>query len=100
MFHAVCIGWVFFRSPTFGLANEVFRRLGSSGAITMASWPVVLTLLLGLFGQYAPRIWRRGVEATMSRMPIAVNGAALAMGICMIEMLGPTGIAPFIYFQF
>jgi alginate O-acetyltransferase complex protein AlgI len=100
MFHAVCIGWVFFRSPTFSLAAEVFRRLGSGGALTLATMPVVITLLLGLFGQYAPRVWRRGVEAAMSRMPVAVNGAALAFGVFLIEVLGPTGVAPFIYFQF
>jgi alginate O-acetyltransferase complex protein AlgI len=100
MFHAVCLGWVFFRSPTFGLAWTVLKQLGSAGAITMATWPVVVTLLLGIFGQYAPRIWRRGLEATMARMPAVVNGTALALGIFIIEMLGPTGVAPFIYFQF
>jgi len=96
----VCVGWVFFRSPTFSVAAEVFRRLGSGGAVTLASMPVVVTLVPGLFGQYAPKMWRRGVEATMSRMPIAVNGAVLAFGVFLIEVLGPTGVAPFIYFQF
>ena len=100
MFHAVCLGWVFFRSPTFGLAGTVLHQLASHGAATLAAWPVVVTLLIGLFGQYAPRVWRRGVEATMSRMPVAVNGAALALGVYVIEVLGPTGVAPFIYFQF
>jgi alginate O-acetyltransferase complex protein AlgI len=100
MFHAVCLGWVFFRSPTFGLAGTVLRQLGSGGAMTMASWPVVLTLLAGIFGQYAPRIWRRGLEATMARLPVAASGAVLALGVVVIELLGPTGVAPFIYFQF
>jgi D-alanyl-lipoteichoic acid acyltransferase DltB (MBOAT superfamily) len=100
MFHAVCFGWVFFRSPTFGVAQSVFAQLRSGGPVTLASWPVVLCLVLGLFGQYAPRIWRRGLEATMSRLPMPVNGAAMALGIWIIEILGPTGVAPFIYFQF
>jgi len=100
MFHAVCLGWVFFRSPTFGLARTVLHQLGSRGAATLTAWPVVVTLLIGLFGQYAPRVWRHGVEATMSRLPMAVNGAALALGIYVIEVLGPIGVAPFIYFQF
>jgi alginate O-acetyltransferase complex protein AlgI len=100
MFHAVCLGWVFFRSPTFGLAWMVLKQLGSRGAVTLAAWPVVVTLLLGIFGQYAPRVWRRGVEATMSRLPMAVNGALLTLGVYAIEVLGPTGVAPFIYFQF
>jgi alginate O-acetyltransferase complex protein AlgI len=100
MFHAVCLGWVFFRAPTFGLAATVLHQLGSHGAVTLAAWPVVLCLVLGLFGQYAPPVWRRSVEATMSRMPVAVNGVALALGVFAIELLGPTGVAPFIYFQF
>ena len=36
----------------------------------------------------------------MSRMPIAISGAALAIGVFVIELLGPRGVAPFIYFQF
>jgi alginate O-acetyltransferase complex protein AlgI len=100
MFHAVCLGWVFFRSPTFGLARTVLHQLGARGAVTLASWPVAVTLMLGIFGQYLPRVWRRSVEATMSRMPVVANGAVLALGVYVIEMLGPTGVAPFIYFQF
>jgi alginate O-acetyltransferase complex protein AlgI len=100
MFHAVCLGWVFFRSPTFSLAGTVLHQLGSHGAITLASWPVVVTLLLGIFGQYLSPKLRRGMEATMSRMPMVASGAVLALGVFAIEMLGPTGVAPFIYFQF
>jgi alginate O-acetyltransferase complex protein AlgI len=100
MFHAVCIGWVFFRSSTFSLAATVFSRLGSRGIVTMATWPIVLTLILGLFGQYIPRIVRRSAEALMSQLPIGVSGAILALGVFLIEVLGPTGVAPFIYFQF
>jgi D-alanyl-lipoteichoic acid acyltransferase DltB (MBOAT superfamily) len=100
MFHAVCLGWVFFRAPTFRLAATTLRQLGSHGPATLAAWPVMLTLAIGIFGQYAPRMWRRGIEATMSRMPLAANGAVLAFGVYAIELLGPTGVAPFIYFQF
>jgi hypothetical protein len=100
LFHAVCLGWVFFRAPTFALAGTVLRQLGSRGAVTLASWPVLAALVVGLLGQYAPRMWRRGLEATMSRLPAVANGALLALGVCVIELLGPTGVAPFIYFQF
>jgi len=100
LFHAVCLGWVFFRSPTFSLAGTVLHQLGSRGAVTLASWPIVATLVAGLLGQYAPHLWRRGLEATMARLPALANGVLLAAGVCAIEMLGPTGVAPFIYFQF
>jgi len=100
MFHAVCAGWVFFRAPTFSLAISVFRQLGSIGVVTLATVPVLIALFLGILGQYAPLVWRRGLESTMSRLPMALNGAALAMGVVAIELLGPRGVAPFIYFRF
>ena len=100
MFHAVCFGWVFFRAPTFGVAWTVLHQLGSAGAVTLAAWPVVVCVLIGIFAQYLPRFLRRDVEAMMSRMPVPVSGAALALGVYVIELLGPTGVAPFIYFQF
>jgi alginate O-acetyltransferase complex protein AlgI len=100
LFQAVCLGWVFFRSPTFALAGTVLHQLGSRGVLTLATWPVVTALVVGLFGQYTPRIWRRGIEAGMATLPALANGVLLAAGICLIEMLGPTGVAPFIYFQF
>ena len=101
MFHTICIGWVFFRSPTFSIAATVFHQLTTSrGALTMATWPILLTLTLGIFGQYLPKLWRRTAESTMSRLPIFASGIALALGIFLIELLGPTGVAPFIYFQF
>lgn len=100
MFHAVCVGWVFFRSPTFALAREVFHQLLSRGPTTMTAWPVIVCLFLGIFGQYTPRFLRRDLEALMSRSPLVLNGAALALGVYIIELLGPTGVAPFIYFQF
>jgi D-alanyl-lipoteichoic acid acyltransferase DltB (MBOAT superfamily) len=100
MFHAVCAGWVFFRAQTFELAIGVFRQLGSAGVVTLATAPALIALACGLLGQYMPALWRRTVEATMARVPVAVNGAALALGVFVIELLGPTGVAPFIYFRF
>ena len=100
LFHAVCFAWIFFRAPTFGLAFQVIRQLGVRGGWTLASAPVVAVLVLGLFGQFSPARWRRGVELEMNRWPAAVTGAAVAFCLFAIEMLGPTGVAPFIYFQF
>jgi hypothetical protein len=100
LFHAVCVGWVFFRASSFGIAFEVFQRLGVPGWATLATGPVVLVLVLGLASQYAPSRWRNGFEVELGRWPMLARGAAFAMAITAIEILGPTGVAPFIYFQF
>ena len=70
------------------------------GKATLATVPVVLTLMLGLLGQYQPRRWRKGLEGELGRWPSVLRGAALAAALIVIELLGPSGIAPFIYFQF
>ena len=100
LFHAVCAGWVFFRASTFGIAFDVFRSLGAGGAATLATAPVCIVLFLGLAGQFTPPRWRNAFEVQLGRWPALARGAALAVAIGLIEILGPTGVAPFIYFQF
>jgi hypothetical protein len=36
----------------------------------------------------------------LGRWPALARGAALAVALALIEFLGPSGVAPFIYFQF
>src|SRR5579863_8550377 len=100
LFHAVCAGWVFFRAPSFEVAFDVFGRLTVPGAMTLASTPVCIVLFLGLASQYVPSRWRNALEIELGRWPALARGAALAFAVAVIEVLGPTGVAPFIYFQF
>jgi D-alanyl-lipoteichoic acid acyltransferase DltB (MBOAT superfamily) len=100
MFHAVCVGWVFFRSSSFDIAFDVFGRLSVPGAVTLASAPVCTVLFLGLAGQYMPSRWRNAFEIELGRWPALARGAAVAAAVALIEILGPSGVAPFIYFQF
>jgi D-alanyl-lipoteichoic acid acyltransferase DltB (MBOAT superfamily) len=100
LFHAVCAGWVFFRASSFEIAFDVFGRLAVPGAVTLASAPVCIVLFLGLAGQYMPSRWRNAFEIELGRWPSLARGAALAAAVTLIEILGPSGVAPFIYFQF
>jgi D-alanyl-lipoteichoic acid acyltransferase DltB (MBOAT superfamily) len=100
MFHAVCAGWVLFRASTFAIAIDIFRRLAVPGAATLASAPVSIVLFLGLAGQYMPSRWRNAFEIELGRWPALARGAALAIAVALIEIFGPSGVAPFIYFQF
>ncbi len=100
LFQAVCFGWVFFRSPSFDIAFTVLHRLTIPGACILATVPVVLALLVGIYGQYQPPRWRRALEFEFSRWHPLATGAALAVAIFAVEVLGPSGVAPFIYFRF
>jgi D-alanyl-lipoteichoic acid acyltransferase DltB (MBOAT superfamily) len=100
LFHAVCLGWVFFRAPSFDIAFALLHRLTIPGRITLASVPVVLALFLGLAGQYQPLRWRKALECEVGCWHTLLRGAAFAVAIFAIELLGPSGVAPFIYFRF
>ena len=100
LFHAVCLGWVFFRAPSFAIAFAILHRLLAPGAATLASVPVMLALLVGLAGQYHPPRWRKTLEHELGCWPAMARGAAFAGAIFVIELLGPSGVAPFIYFRF
>lgn len=100
LFQAVCLGWVFFRSPSFAVAFAMLRRLAVPGALTVAGVPVVLALIAGLAGQFQPLRWRKMLEYELGRWPALARGAAFAAAIFTIEVLGPSGVAPFIYFRF
>lgn len=100
LFHAVCLGWIFFRAPSFDIAFAVLRRLAIPGECTLATIPVLLALLVGLAGQYQPLRWRKAFEYELGRWPAVARGAAFAVAIFAIELLGPSGVAPFIYFRF
>jgi alginate O-acetyltransferase complex protein AlgI len=60
----------------------------------------VLMLMIGLLSQFRPQRWITALEAELCKWPALVRGATLAVAIFTIEVLGPTGVAPFIYFQF
>jgi D-alanyl-lipoteichoic acid acyltransferase DltB (MBOAT superfamily) len=101
-FHAVCLGWVFFRASSSSVALAVLSTLRHA-AWTNGPWlapTVVLALLLGIAGQAWPEHWDEGVRVRFARLPLVLQGVALSLAIAVIEVCGPTGIPPFIYFQF
>ena len=78
LFHAVCLGWVFFRSSSFGIAFVVLRRLAVPGAITLLSVPVAMALIAGLAGQFQPLRWRKALEFELGSWPAMARGAVFA----------------------
>jgi hypothetical protein len=53
-----------------------------------------------LAAQYVPRVTMDAVRARFSLLRPALQAVAVALGMLVIDVLGPQGVAPFIYFQF
>jgi alginate O-acetyltransferase complex protein AlgI len=100
-FNLVCLGWIFFRAPTFGDAFDVLRGLFDVGNLTPAPSLGLVALVVGALAvQFTPRTWRIDAERAFSRAVPVLQGVALALSFVLIDTLGPEGVAPFIYFQF
>lgn len=100
-FHVVCLAWVFFRAETFGTAWELIWRILTAWGSADAVKPLVLLVITGsLAAQFWPSRLTSRVQLSFSRLAPAAQAATLAVGLVMIDALGPEGVAPFIYFQF
>ncbi|HLY56606.1 MAG TPA: MBOAT family protein, partial [Stellaceae bacterium] len=100
-FHLVCLTWIFFRSPDLDHALSYLAGFSALSQAPAAASPFVLTLLaLGMLLHFLPRDRIARLEVLAARIPMPLQGALVGAGIVAIDALGPSGVAPFIYFQF
>jgi D-alanyl-lipoteichoic acid acyltransferase DltB (MBOAT superfamily) len=101
LFNAVCAGWILFRAQDFPTTWAVFRSIGHGtwdlGGIT---YPTIAAITIGMAMQYVPLRAMAKTEFALSAMPPLLRGGLASIAIMVVEILGPTGVAPFIYFQF
>ncbi|HEX8100765.1 MAG TPA: MBOAT family protein [Actinomycetota bacterium] len=100
-FHFVCLGWLFFRADSIGTALHMLGRLFTAfGSAPLVTPLVVLVVGLAIAIQYVPKDVPERVQDWFSGLRPVQQGAVLAGALFLITSLGPTGVAPFIYFRF
>ncbi len=101
-FHFVCFAWIFFRSDSFGSAWDMIEGLftGWGESSPLVTSGVLLAIAVGIGSQYLPARLPRVVMARFSRLPVLAQATVLALALMLTSVLGPEGVAPFIYFQF
>jgi D-alanyl-lipoteichoic acid acyltransferase DltB (MBOAT superfamily) len=101
-FHFVCLGWIFFRAESVGKAFEVLERIltGWSFHAPLVNPLLLFVIAAMLAAQYVPRVTMDAVRARFSLLRPALQAVAVALAMLVIDVLGPQGVAPFIYFQF
>ena len=101
-FHVVCLGWIFFRADSFGRASDViyglFTHWGRPAPLVTTS--VLLAIAVGIAGQYVPVRAIGALLERFQRIPLVAQASCLAIGLMLVDALGPRGVAPFIYFRF
>jgi D-alanyl-lipoteichoic acid acyltransferase DltB (MBOAT superfamily) len=100
-FHLVCLTWIFFRSPDIAHAWSFLSGFTDFSKPVTVLTPFVGLLVFGsLAAQFLPKQRMTIFENWFASVPVAMQGAVLGALIVAIDSLGPSGIAPFIYFQF
>ena len=102
-FCVVGLGWVLFRSPTFGVAISVYRALfaGGAGPALLGGWQAVLAAGLLAFGALRLTLERLGIKPAWSQFRPVAQAGVLAGVLLALELLSWPGLSPsFIYFKF
>ena len=73
---------------------------GWGEASPLVTGGVLLAIAVGIGSQYLPARLPRLVMARFSRLPVLGQATVLALALVLTSVLGPEGVAPFIYFQF
>jgi D-alanyl-lipoteichoic acid acyltransferase DltB (MBOAT superfamily) len=110
-FHVVCFAWIFFeaglrdRDRSWDISSAyvagLFRGAGDVVlAAPLVTGLVVLTIVVSVACQFVPPDLGRRFDVGFRRWTPVAQGAALAGSLTVIDILGPDGVAPFIYFAF
>jgi len=101
-FQFVCLGWVFFNATSMTNAWAVLERLFDGwGAPSPLITPLLVTTIFFILEvQFVPVELVGGVQSFFSRQRSGVQVAVLGLTLLAITTLGPTGVAPFIYYRF
>lgn len=100
-FQFTCFTWIFFRAADLSHATSFIAGFARVGRPVTLDTPFNISLVgLAMALHFLPADWVGRVEQATRRVPLFVWGGLAGAGIVVIDSLGPTGVAPFIYFQF
>ena len=101
-FNLVCAAWIVFRADSISTARTILGRIvtAAAGSTTLVTGLVVATVAAALASQLVPDHRTRALRVRFSRLEWGAQAALLAAGLTAIAVLGPDGVAPFIYFRF
>jgi len=100
-FHAVALGWLFFRARSLDDALLMLGRLATFSTFHPNLDPRVLGVLaVGLVSHYVPERWYERVMRGFVDLPAALQAAVLVVVSLSVREMASLEAVPFVYFQF
>jgi D-alanyl-lipoteichoic acid acyltransferase DltB (MBOAT superfamily) len=103
-FNLICIAWIWFRAPNFDAALLIFHQscldVVQGKIFSNVNYLTLLAISCGIGMQFQSLTSRAKIERYLGKQAWLFQGAIFALIISLIEYFAPSGIAPFIYFQF
>ncbi len=97
----VSLGWLFFRAESMSSAWTILDRIATAGGgFDGVPLLAVATVAAVVAVQFLPADWWARSAAVLRRLGPATQVAATVGALTVIDVLGPAGVAPFIYFRF
>ena len=102
VFHFICVGWVLFNADDLDQAREIFTQLttGWDTSLSLLN-PLVAVVIFGaMVAQYVPLELAKRWAFRMWSLPAFWIAVGFAVWVMIVVVLGPEGVADYIYFQF
>jgi D-alanyl-lipoteichoic acid acyltransferase DltB (MBOAT superfamily) len=100
-FQFVSLGWIFFNASSLSNALAVIGRVFSGWGNASLVTPLLVITIVGIVAmQYVPVRVVDAARSVFARQRSGVQVVVLALSLLVITTLGPTGVAPFIYYRF
>lgn len=105
-FHAVAIGWVFFRAESLETVSDMARQIATQfhPEVFMQfieGYPTVLAaILFGYILHYTPHKWSVRLQNSLERVPLIGKAIVFAIFIFLVLQVRSSEVVPFIYLQF
>jgi alginate O-acetyltransferase complex protein AlgI len=100
-FNIVCLGWVFFRADSVAAAIDLLARLGTGWGVAPTASLLMVAVVAGVvLVQQLPRRAFERLDAAVASLGTVPAVLALAGGLLVVDVFGPEGVPPFLYFGF
>ena len=105
-FHVVCFGWILFRATSMKAVGDAepdlheffIRRCSYNSSQDIKG--VFALMVIGYVLHFMPKRSEDVFEEIVTRSPLLIQAAILAIAIFIVVQFKSAGVQPFIYFQF